>query len=271
MRGDLIPEQRRRALLALLEAEGVVPLRRAADEFGVSRMTVRRDIAQLERDGLATAVAGGVRLGGHQPPVERGEREGLGVAEKAAIAAAAESMVEDGMTVYLDAGTTCQALATALTGRSGLTVVTNDLHSALELASSGARVIHTGGEVDPASGSSADQFAVRTVGRLLVDLCFMSTGAWDLASGVTTPVLAKAELKIAAAASATTTVLLADGSKYGARSRFAVMPLNELDAVITDDSIDARTRRRLVHAGVRATFASSTGTRPAGVGPARGQ
>lgn len=257
----LIPEQRRRALLALLEAEDIVTLRHAAEEFGVSHMTVRRDIALLEQKGQVTAVSGGVRLGGRQPPVERSERAGLEIPQKRAIAVAAADLIVNGMTVYLDAGTTCQALAVELLRRTDLTVVTNDLHSALTLIAAPAiRVIHTGGEIDRASGSSAGVLAARTVRSARYDLCVLSTGAWDLRLGVTTPALDKVEVKAAAAEVANRRILVASSSKYGASSRFAVLPLAELDTVVTDDGLDADTRQELARVGFELVCAPLGGT-----------
>ena len=172
----LIPEQRRRVLEEILRSDGVVITRDAADKLGVSAMTVRRDIAELERSGIASAVSGGARLAPAQrPPEARGERAVLETEEKQVIAAAAVELIEDGMAIYLDAGTTCEAIARSLSGHSRLTVVTSDFSAAMALMGNpGVRTIHTGGEIDPASGSSAGLFAASTARRINTDLCFLS-------------------------------------------------------------------------------------------------
>jgi DeoR/GlpR family transcriptional regulator of sugar metabolism len=249
--GPLIPEQRRRILLELLRREGVVSLRRAAARLEVSQMTVRRDVATLVADGLASLVAGGARLyDGVEPPASRSERSQLHTSEKRAIAAAAAAMVSDGSVVYLDAGTTCQAIVPFLT-QAGLTVVTADLHTAIALATRATvRVIHTGGLIDSDSGSAAGHLAARAVAGLVIDIYFMSTGSWSRAHGVTTPAIDKLELKTAVLAAAERTVLLADSSKFGASTALWVVGLKELHAVITDERLTAGMSAELMQAGV---------------------
>jgi DeoR/GlpR family transcriptional regulator of sugar metabolism len=256
----LIPEQRRRVLEQTLQAEGLLITREVAARLGVSAMTVRRDIAELERAGIAVAVSGGARLAsGQKPPEARWERAKLEADEKRAIAAAAGELIEDGMAIYLDAGTTCEAIARNLRGRSGLTVVTSDLSAAMALMDNpGVRTIHTGGEIDPASGSSAGLFAASTARRISTDLCFLSTGAWDLGRGVSTTSADKVAVKLAAAEAAARCILVASSSKYGVSERYQVMPLDTLDLVITDDRLPSGHRRELEAANLGITYASPT-------------
>jgi DeoR/GlpR family transcriptional regulator of sugar metabolism len=233
----MIPEQRQQELLRALRAAGVLSIHDLIDRLGVSHMTVRRDIAALEAEGLVTAVQGGVRLGGEgrRPPAERGGRAQLELPRKAAIGRRAAEEVADGMTVFLDAGTTCEAVVAHLPIDRGITVVTNDFFAVTAvLARAGIAAIHTGGSVDPESGSSDGALAAATLAHLSVDLCFLSAGAWDVGHGVTTPSADKLALKRAAIASASRSVLLADSTKFGAFERYRVAGLGELDAVITD-------------------------------------
>lgn len=242
--------------------------REAAQKLGVSAMTVRRDIAELERSGVASVVSGGARLAsGQRPPEARGERAVLETDQKRAIAAAAAELVEDGMAIYLDAGTTCEEIARSLRGRSRLTVVTSDFSAAMALmANPGVRTIHTGGEIDPASGSSAGLFAASTARRISTDLCFLSTGAWDLRRGISTTSEDKVAVKVAAAESAARCILVASSSKYGVIERYHVAPLAMLERVITDDRLEAAHRRDLRAAKLDLTYArpesaNATGTR----------
>jgi DeoR/GlpR family transcriptional regulator of sugar metabolism len=263
----LIPEQRRRVLEEILHAEGVLITRDVALRLGVSAMTVRRDIAELERSGIASAVSGGARLaGGQKPPEARVERAVLETEEKRAIAAVAAELIEDGMAIYLDAGTTCEAIARNLRGRSGLTVVTSDFSTAMVLMGNpGVRTIHTGGEIDPASGSSAGLFAASTARQIYTDLCVLSTGAWDLRRGVSTTSEDKVAVKVAAAESAARCVLVATSSKYGVSERYHVAPLAVLDQVITDDRLGAAHRSELQAAKLEVIFAGPDGTKERGI------
>ncbi|MET0844006.1 MAG: DeoR/GlpR family DNA-binding transcription regulator [Mycetocola sp.] len=262
----LIPEQRRRVLEEILRSDGVVITRDAADKLGVSAMTVRRDIAELERSGIASAVSGGARLAPAQrPPEARGERAVLETEEKQVIAAAAAELIEDGMAIYLDAGTTCEAIARSLGGRSGLTVVTSDFSAAMALMGNpGVRTIHTGGEIDPVSGSSAGLFAASTAKAIHTDLCFLSTGAWDLRRGISTTSADKVAVKVAAAESATRCILVASSSKYGVSERYHVAPLAMLEQVITDDRLGPAPRSELEAAQLDITYAQTARTNAPG-------
>ncbi|MET8948977.1 DeoR/GlpR family DNA-binding transcription regulator [Streptomyces sp. NPDC004542] len=240
-RAPLIPEQRHQELLRLLRSTGVLSIRELTARLDVSHMTVRRDIAALEKSGQVVSVQGGVRLTdwtGHAPPRERASRAVLELPRKQAIARTAAGLVEDGMTVFVDAGTTCQAVVPFLAVRKDLTVVTNDFHAAIALCGlPDVRSIHTGGEIDVSSGSSSGPLAARAVGAVNIDLGFLSTGSWDLARGVTSPSTDKVLLKQTVMRAASSVALLADSTKWGIVERFNVTPLGELDTVVTDDGL----------------------------------
>lgn len=245
----LIPDQRHQLLLQLLRNDGVKSTRQLTDALGVSHMTVRRDIAALEAAGLVLSVKGGVRLAGsaaQEPPRARQARSDLEMPRKQAIATIAETLIEEGMVVFLDAGTTCQAVAGRLTGRRDLTVVTNDFYVVTSLLERPEiQTIHTGGVVDTSSGSSSGRLAAKTVGAINIDLCLLSTGAWSVARGVTSPALDKVELKQEVMSRSSECVLVADSTKYGSFTTYAVTPLADLDIVITDDGLPEKTRQSI--------------------------
>lgn len=237
----LIPEQRHQTVLALLRREGALSTRELTARLGVSHMTVRRDIALLERNGEVVSVPGGVRLAeqkGRTPPSPRLQRVDLELPRKRAIARQAAELVTDGMAIFLDAGTTCQAIIPELLTRRNLTIFTNDFHTVIALLDhKQIETIHVGGTVDGESGSSMGALPAALLRDIKLDLNFLSTGAWSLEAGVTTTVQEKWEMKRAALVSAARTVLLADSTKYGAVSRFRVADLAELDTVVCDDGL----------------------------------
>ena len=256
----LIPEQRHQEILRLLRSAGVLSIRHIVDTLGVSHMTVRRDIAALEESGQVVSVQGGVRLDewtGTELPRERGSRAALELPRKRAIAELAAGLVHDNMVVFLDAGTTCEAVVPFLATRSGLTVVTNDFFVVTTLFDyPGIETIHTGGAVDPSSGSSSGPLAAATVASISLDLFFMSTGTWDLDHGVTTPATEKVVLKRAALDAASSCVLLADSTKFGTFERFKVTPLDSVDLVITDTDLPADARSAITDRGVALQLAA---------------
>jgi DeoR/GlpR family transcriptional regulator of sugar metabolism len=252
-RAPLIPEQRQQELLRLLRSAGVLSIRDLTDRLDVSHMTVRRDIAALERSGHVVSVQGGVRLAdwtGHPPPRERASRAALELPRKQAIAETASLLIEDGTVIFLDAGTTCQSVVPFLAARSDLTVVTNDFHTVVALLEFPTiQVIHTGGEVDVSSASSSGPLAVRIIEELNLDRCFLSTGAWDLPHGITSPSTDKVLLKRAAMESASTVALLADSTKWGSFERFTVTGLDRLDIIVTDDQLPRAVVDRIAEQG----------------------
>ncbi|MBK8445303.1 MAG: DeoR/GlpR transcriptional regulator [Micropruina sp.] len=241
MTTPMIPEQRQQEILRMLQGAGVLSTRELTDAMRVSHMTVRRDIAALETAGLVVAVQGGVRLADRplkEPPRDRIVRSALELPSKRAIAAAAAARVRDGSVVFLDAGTTCEAVVPHLLTRSGLTVVTNDFTTVVALAPHDhIDVIHTGGLVDHHRLSAHGPLGVAVVRQLAIDLYLMSAGTWSVPDGVTVPEADTALLKQAVLEVSHASALLADSSKFGAFERYRVARLAELDLVITDDRL----------------------------------
>ncbi|MGH1550372.1 DeoR/GlpR family DNA-binding transcription regulator [Leifsonia poae] len=254
----LIPEQRHQEILRLLRSTGVLSIRHIVELLGVSHMTVRRDIAALEESGEVVSVQGGVRLAdwkGTEPPRERRSRAILELPRKRAIAELAAGLVEDDMTLFLDAGTTCEAIVPFLAGRRGLTVVTNDFFVVTALLDHPEiQSIHTGGVVDTSSGSSSGPMAAHTLDGISLDIAFLSTGTWDLAHGVTTPETDKVVVKRSALRAAQS-VLVADSTKFGTYERFKVAPLDALDLIVSDTGLPVEGRRTVTESGVELRLA----------------
>ncbi|MGW5861205.1 DeoR/GlpR family DNA-binding transcription regulator [Streptomyces sp. NPDC055239] len=235
----LIPDQRREQLLRHLRKEGVLSVQQITQLCGVSHMTVRRDIAELERQGLVFSVPGGVRIASHvntEPSFQ--DKSLVEQPEKQAMAAQAAGLVQEGMTVYLDAGTTLLAMVPALARLESLTVVTNDFTTADQLMSAPhLDIVHIGGRIDVANRSSVGRLAAATLRQLALDFAFISTSSWDLLRGVTTPSEPKVEVKQAAMESAGSSVLVAGSSKFGTFGKYRVAPLTAFDTVITDTAL----------------------------------
>lgn len=255
----LIPDQRREQLLRHLRRDGVLSVQQITQIFGVSHMTVRRDIAELERQGLVFSVPGGARIASHVSSEPSFQDKSLTEQpEKRAMAACAAELVQDGMTVYLDAGTTLLAMVPALQRLTSLTVVTNDFTTVDHLmAAPHLDILHIGGQVDVANRSSVGRLAAATLRQLALDLAFISTSSWDLLRGVTTPSEPKVEVKQAAMECADRSVLVAGSSKFGTFGKYRVAQLSAFDSVITDTALAEAAAE-----GVRASGAELRLTKP---------
>jgi len=232
-------------ILAALAAHGSVRITDLASELDVSDMTVRRDLSELASQGLLRKVHGGaVAADQHPASYEPGfqakaDREG---AEKDAIARAAAELVQAGSAVALSAGTTTHALARVLAGSPRLrplTVVTNSLPVADTLFRTGDTTITTvllGGERTP-SDALVGPLAEAALATLRVDVAFLGAHGVSPTAGLTTPNLAESATNRALVASAATTVVLADHTKWRATGLSRWATFDDVDVLVTDDGL----------------------------------
>lgn len=249
---NLIPDQRREKLVVLLRRDVILSVAQLTELLGVSHMTVRRDIAALEREGRVQSLPGGVRLAGvvrSEPTFDTKQVSDRD--EKAAIAAAAEPLLRDGMVVYLDAGTTTGALVPAIRARSGMTVITNDFAIVEQLTSAPhVETIHTGGRLDHANRSAVGRLAAETLRSVNTDIAFISASSWDVTRGVTTPSEAKVDVKLAALDAASVAVLTVTSSKFGTFGMYDIVALDRFDRIITDSGLPDEAAERIRASGI---------------------
>ncbi|MDR1078914.1 MAG: DeoR/GlpR family DNA-binding transcription regulator [Propionibacteriaceae bacterium] len=261
-RDNLIPDQRREQLMRLLRRETVLSVAQLTDRLGVSHMTVRRDISALEREGRAYSVPGGVRLASAMR-IEPSfiAKSTVEPDQKVAIAGLAQASLRDDMVIFLDAGTTTGALLPALLEHTGLTVISCDFTIMDQLTGAGQiEAIHTGGRLDHTTRSAVGRLAAQTLRAINTDIAFLSTNAWDLQRGVTTPSEPKVDLKQAAIAGASTAVLLTTSSKFGTFGMYDVAPLTAFDRIITDDGLPAAAAQGVRDLGVSLELAAVAAT-----------
>ncbi|GAA2072923.1 DeoR/GlpR family DNA-binding transcription regulator [Pseudolysinimonas kribbensis] len=238
---------RRDELLRRLQNDGYLSIAEVADELGVSEMTLRRDLRQLEADGLARRVPGGAAApaGRVLPFAERDRRGG---AVKGRLAAAVLAYVEASSTVALDAGTTIAPLARMLP--AGTTIVS---HSEPVVAATAARddvdLVAIGGDYDRGTRSFTGPLAVAALERLSVDVAVLSAVAIDR-DGLLCATSRDAELKPVLARIAHRRVLVAESSKLRARAHLRFARLDLLDQFVTDDDATEAELAPLRDAGV---------------------
>lgn len=248
----MIPAQRRELLLRELRGTNVLSVKDLCDILGVSHMTVRRDIITLEEEGRVRSVPGGVELA-TQVRSEPSYRDKSRVAldEKRAMARTAAALVEEGQTLYLDAGTTLGQLVPCLWDVPGLTVITNDLTTAASMTDHpDVNLFLVGGQVDRENRSAIGDIAAQTISEFNIDIAFMSTSSWDLNRGSTTPSRGKVAVKRAAMAAASMSLLVAGADKYGTFGTFKVAALESFSRVITDDRLPEASVRAIRERGV---------------------
>ena len=175
----LLNEERRREILAALHRDGRVLVKDLARQFRISQITIRKDLEFLDGQGATQRTHGGalpVQAGALLDPTLR-EKERLHRRQKMQIARAAVRLVEEGQSVLLDSGTTTTAIARALKDMKRLTVITNAINIAAELAGTHIEVILTGGTLRKNSFSLVGPLAERTLRQLAPTFCFWASMA----------------------------------------------------------------------------------------------
>lgn len=243
-------EERQQTILRLLQARGRVTITDLSARFSVSEMTVRRDLAQLETDGLLRRVHGGATRpasGSFEPPFAMRAR--LNADAKRVIAAAVAADIADGQTVIVDGGSTGAAVAEALVGRN-LTVCALSMRVAeILLSSAETRVMVPGGLVRHGELSLTGSAAERTLADHHFDTYVMTVSGVEAAVGLTEWNLEDAAVKRAALAVSEKCVVACDSSKFGQAAFARVAPLTAADLIVTDADLPADQRQAVTVTG----------------------
>lgn len=252
----MLNEERRRAILEITNRHGRVLVKELAQRFTTSQVTIRKDLEELHSHGLLQRTHGGalpVSEGVLSDPASR-EREKLCRREKLRIAVAAARLVREGQVIILDSGTTTLAIARALRHFKNLTIVTNAVNIAAELAGSATEVILTGGTLRPNSFSLVGPIAEDTLRRLNADILFLGVDGFDVHYGLSTPNLLEAKVNRVMVDVSRRVVAVCDSSKFGRRSLSLIVPTSALQQTITDRRIPKSDLRSLKKAGVEVTL-----------------
>jgi len=231
--GTVRAEERRAAILATLARDAALQLDAIAAELGVSAMTVRRDLDELEGEGLLRRVRGGaVSTTGPQP---FGERRAVRARAKSIIADKAAALVPASGSIALDASSTTGTLASALGARSGLTVATNSYDNFCALRGSpGTTPVLVGGEAEATTGSFVGLIACQGAASMLYQRLFVSATAVDPEHGSSEVSLAESQVKRAFADRARELVLCVDSSKLGHQAVALGFGFDEIAIMITE-------------------------------------
>jgi DeoR family fructose operon transcriptional repressor len=239
VQGSFASDDRMTWLTEKLTTDGIVTINDAAAELGVSEMTIRRDLTELELRGLARRVRGGAKAVGPQTFAQRRDR---GVRAKAKVASKLSALVPQTGAIALDASTTVMRLVGTLDAVRDLVVLTNgpDTFNALQELP-GITPLLTGGQLDRRTGSLVGPLACRAAAQVAVQVLFASAAAVDPRFGALETTLEEAEVKRALATSAEQIVLAVDSSKLASRALATGIEWERIDLLVTElDPNDAR-------------------------------
>ena len=233
---SLSQDERMQRVLRMLETRDSVQVSELAEEFAVSEVTVRSDLAELSRQGLVARVRGGVR------PLERGQSElgfdlrlRLEADRKQAIAVAAAAMVGDGEAVALDSSTTAYYLALELRRKRELVVVTNGLLIAAALADApGVNVLVTGGMLRLQAMSVVGELGAGVFRTTRINTGFFGARGLSLERGLMDLNPDEVRIKQQMAAACERVVGIFDSTKWHRSALLSFVSADRVDAIVTD-------------------------------------
>lgn len=244
--------QRREHIRLLVRESGTARVEDLRRELKVSVATIRRDLEVLEEEGKVRRVHGGaVSTETRLEEAVFDDKTNQFIRQKRDIAAEAYKLIGEEESLYLDGGSTTLCLARLLKDRKDLTVVTNSLRAAGELADSGPRVILTGGELRRISQTMVGPLTSAVLSQVRVDKAFMGTMGFCLKNGLTTTDPNEAYVKALVTEQASQVVLLADSSKADKVSFARVSDWQNVDILLSDRKLSPSYIKSLPKHGIK--------------------
>lgn len=212
-----------------------VSMDQLCEQFNVSMITVRRDIAQLQRKGTIEKIYGGVtaRKGETLTPFD--VRNISNREAKTAIGRRAASLVNDNDIVFLDSGTTALHVLDNLSALHNVTIVTHSLQAMLAaLPYQNLNVISLPGQLYRKTSSFTGLDAIRFLKSYNITIAFMGASALSLEHGVSNSSPLEYEIKMTAMQRSAKNVLLIDGEKFGRTALLTYAQISDFDSIVTE-------------------------------------
>ena len=260
----MIKAERQKKILALMDEASTVSVTELAKSFGISPITIRRDLIELDEKGLLERTHGGAMA--TQVVLADGsarygmynyqDRNNQQAEDKTAIAECAAQFISDGDNILINAGTTTQALALALRAHQDLYVVTNGLSVASTVGSTvRAHVYVLAGRLDTRTQATMQSPLSEELREIQVREAFLGVHAMS-AKGIYTRSKEDAGMTRALIAAASKVTVLADHTKFDSFASFRVCDLSRIARVITDAKTRPDTIRMLEAQGIDVVVAS---------------
>jgi DeoR family transcriptional regulator, aga operon transcriptional repressor len=251
----MLIEERRQHILSLIQKDGRVLVDELSSTLDLSKITIRKDLDYLQSKDLIVRTHGGA-LPAHagtlsDPTIQ--EKKELHHEEKVKIAKAAAAMVSEGQCIILDSGTTTTEIARAILSFRNLTVITNALNIAADLARSDFEIILIGGTLRKNSLSVVGPLAEDVLKEMHADIVFLGVDGFDIEIGLTTPNVLEARVNRAMVKAAQKVVAVCDSSKFNRRSLSLIVGTASIHHVITDGKLGADDVKSIRDAGIEVT------------------
>lgn len=242
-------QQRRRTIIELLNTQGEVSVESLSQQFTISEVTIRKDLAELEANGLLLRKFGGAVL----LPQDASELVSEKVSSrKIAIAKAAAALIQDHNRVIIDSGSTTSALLPELNRKRGLVVMTNSIHVANHLLEqeNPHQVLMTGGTWDAQSHSFQGKMAEQMLAAYNFDQAFLGAAGLDLERGSTT-FNELTQLSQIMADASQQVIIMAESEKLQRKIPNLELAWSKISTLITDDGISLQDKTQIENQGVK--------------------
>jgi DeoR family transcriptional regulator of aga operon len=246
--------ERREQIIQRLRAQGSVQVNDLSHLYGVSTVTIRNDLAFLEKQGIAVRAYGGAlicegNVPGVEPSVE--DKSSLNTAVKRSIAKVAAELVKPGHRIILDSGTTTFEIARMLRQHTDVIAMTNGMNVANALLEAeGVELLMTGGHLRRQSQSFYGDQAEQSLQNYHFDLLFLGVDAIDLDRGVSTHNEDEARLNRRMCEVAERIIVVTDSSKFNRSSLHKIIDTQRIDMIIVDEGIPAESLDGLRKSGI---------------------
>lgn len=231
--------ERRQEIVLLTEKEGNVSVKQLADTFNISTVTIRNDLNELNRMGLIVRSRGGAVTSNRlTKELSIKEKHTKNHKVKQKLGEAVAMLIEDGDAIILDSGSTTEEVAHCLIGKKELTVMTNGLNIANELAQAeGCDVFITGGRLRKKSMSFYGIHAEDRLKYYNFNKVILGVDGIDIDRGISTHYEPEANFNRAMCHNAEQIIVVTDSSKFGKRSLHSIIKLEAIDVLVTDTNI----------------------------------
>jgi len=256
-----LKEERQQRILEIARDNRQVTVSELSRRFDVSEVTIRRDLSVLAAQGVLRRAHGGAVVATPAPP-EPPVVQRMVQAEncKACIGRAAAALVSDGDSVFIGSGSTTAHVARHLVDRRDLTVVTNALNVATELATAeGVTVVVTGGMMRASELSLVGHIAEQSLREVRVDKVVMGMRAISLDEGMTNDYLPEVMTDRTIIEMAPALIVVADHTKFGTVASAYIAPVERITTLVTDSGTRPEILARLEEMGVQAIVADAGG------------
>lgn len=250
---------RRIRILEMLKTHGQVSVNELSELLGVTGVTIRNDLEQLEKKRVLIRARGGAikieqKFAEEDYPISDKQKKNL--SEKKEIGKAAAQLVEENNTIIIDSGSTTCELARNLKSFNALTVITNALNVATVLAEyPNINVIVPGGMLKRNSLSLVGILAEKGFKDYFCDKLFLGVDGFDLDFGISTPDPEEAHLNQVMIGISKEVIVVADSSKFQRRGFAFISPVNKINTVVTDKGLLPQHRDKLESVGVKVIIA----------------